>query len=83
VGASTTPAKQQTVATEQESEQAEQKDITQLYIGLNIIVRGLESSWYIRLLLLFNQSIGWLRVELMYWDTIMFIRVIQGFGISY
>jgi hypothetical protein len=41
VGASTTPAKQQTVATEQESEQAEQKDITQLYIGLNIDVRRL------------------------------------------
>jgi hypothetical protein len=41
VEASATPPKQQTVATEQESEQAEQEDITQLYIGLNIIVKGL------------------------------------------
>jgi hypothetical protein len=41
VDASTTPPKQQTVATEQEGEQVEQKSITQLYIGLNIIVKGL------------------------------------------
>ena len=39
--ASATLAKQQTVATEQESEQDEKKDITQLYIGLNIDVRRL------------------------------------------
>ena len=38
---SATPAKQQTIATEQESEQAKQKDITQLYIGLKIDVIGL------------------------------------------
>jgi hypothetical protein len=82
VGASTTPAKKQTIVIEQESEQVEQKDINQLYIGLKIIVRGLDLSWYIKLLLFFNQSVGWLRVELMYWAAIMFIRVIQGFGIS-
>jgi hypothetical protein len=34
------PTKQQTVATEQESVQAEKEDTTQLYIGLNIIVKG-------------------------------------------
>ena len=55
MGASTTPAKKQTIAIEQESEQDEQKDITQLYIGQKIGVRGVESSQYIRLLLLFNQ----------------------------
>jgi hypothetical protein len=43
VEASATPAKQQTVATEQEDVQAEQKDITQLYIGHNIIVKGFSS----------------------------------------
>ena len=41
MGASITPSKQQTVTTEQESEQAKQKDITQLYIGQKIDVRGL------------------------------------------
>jgi hypothetical protein len=41
VEASATPAKQQTVATEQEEVQAEQEDITQLYIGHNIIEKGL------------------------------------------
>jgi hypothetical protein len=35
------PAKQQMVATEQEIRQAEKEDTTQLYIGLNIIVKGL------------------------------------------
>jgi hypothetical protein len=34
------PARQQTVATEQESVQAEKEDTTQLYIGLNISVKG-------------------------------------------
>jgi hypothetical protein len=34
------PTKQQMVATEQESVQAEKEDTTQLYIGLNIIVKG-------------------------------------------
>jgi hypothetical protein len=48
------PAKQQTVATEQESGQAEKEDTTQLYIGLNIIVKGLGwvgfcCCWLVRL----------------------------------
>ena len=46
------PAKQQTVTTEQESVQAEKEDTTQLYIGMNIIVKGLV------LLLFFVQLIG-------------------------
>jgi len=37
---SATPAKQQMVATEQESVQAKKEDKTQLYIGLNIIIKG-------------------------------------------
>jgi len=43
--ANTTPAKQQIVATEQEKLQAEQEDITQLYIGQNIIEKGLIVWW--------------------------------------
>jgi hypothetical protein len=34
------PTRQKTVATEQESAQAEKEDTTQLYIGMNISVRG-------------------------------------------
>jgi hypothetical protein len=79
VEASTTPAKQQTVATEQESVQAEQKDITQLYIGQNIIVKGLESVGSGISGVVIVQPIGRLvGVELVYWAAIMFIRVIQG-----
>jgi hypothetical protein len=36
-----TPTKQQTVAIEQESRQVKKEGTTQLYIGLNIIVKGL------------------------------------------
>jgi hypothetical protein len=43
--ANTTPAKQQTVATKQEEVQVEQEYITQLYIGQNIIEKGLISRW--------------------------------------
>jgi hypothetical protein len=35
------PKKQQMVATEQESVQAKKEDTTQLYIGMNIIVKGM------------------------------------------
>jgi hypothetical protein len=42
---SATPAKQQMVATEQESMQAEKEDTNQRYIGLNISVKGLLFGW--------------------------------------
>jgi len=38
-------ARQQTVATKQESAQDEKEDLTQVYIGLNIIVKGL--GWFV------------------------------------
>jgi hypothetical protein len=43
VKVSATSTKQKTVVIEQESVQAEKEDTTQLYIGINIIVKGL--SW--------------------------------------
>jgi hypothetical protein len=50
------PAKQQMVATKQGSVQDEKEDTTQLYIGLNIIVKGFV-RWMMHSLLIAHSSL--------------------------